>query len=389
MHPPANLARQDRHFSPPRFVGSWQDDIVNRKNSPSPPATTKPGAQPTSAEYPPASKEKPAMALDSPPRHRAKRVATERDLELTLEQVIRANAESFLGMQREGPVSRDTLVSSNASSPSPPSSSTQPATGVEALPPGALAKRASAAEEKNLSNRGMKLNESRKSKREQLAKQAAEEVEESTMKMIQAARAILDAQGQAKKELTPSEGISDRNLNLRRSNAPEPPSQLQWEGEVDDDDDKDHEEEGDEEEEGYDYESYDGERHPGSWAPPPYHEAFRRDLPSKQQDDDLEVQPGADNGNSPHAASPEEKLLDDPGNLGPVHQPSIDEARHSPYTTGMKQGEGTSSQIEPGSSASKVERTLDTPTAAASLKIIANLSRAMSLRSQQKPKTPT
>ena len=75
-----------------------------------------------------------------------------------------------------------------------------PVTGVEALPPGALTKEALAAEEKNLSNRGMKLNEAKKLKREQLAKQAAEEAEESARKMIEAARAILDAQGQAKKE---------------------------------------------------------------------------------------------------------------------------------------------------------------------------------------------
>ena len=247
-----------------------------------------------------------------------------------------------------------------------------PVTGVEALPPGALTKEALAAEEKNLSNRGMKLNEAKKLKREQLAKQAAEEAEESAMKMIQAARAILDAQGQAKKELTASEGIFDRKLNLRRSNAPEPPSQSQWEGVVDDDDDKDDEEEGDKEEEGNDYESYDGERHPGSWAPPPYQQASRPDLPGKQQDGDLEVQPGGDNGNSAHAASPEEKLLDDPGKLGPVQQPSIDDARHSPHTTGMKQEEVTNSQIESGSGASKVERTLDTPTAAASKPLLVN-----------------
>lgn len=63
-------------------------------------------------------------------------------------------------------------------------------TGATVMPPGALSMEAMAAEEKNLSNRGMKLNEAKKSKRENLARLAAEEAEASARKMFEAAKAM-------------------------------------------------------------------------------------------------------------------------------------------------------------------------------------------------------
>ncbi|KAM7223773.1 hypothetical protein V8F06_000789 [Rhypophila decipiens] len=54
-----------------------------------------------------------------------------------------------------------------------------PVSGEERMPLGALSMETLASDEKNLSNRGMKLNEAKKLKREMLAKMAAEEAEES------------------------------------------------------------------------------------------------------------------------------------------------------------------------------------------------------------------
>ncbi|PTB64279.1 hypothetical protein BBK36DRAFT_1124237 [Trichoderma citrinoviride] len=59
------------------------------------------------------------------------------------------------------------------------------------LPPGAISVDSLAATEVPTSNRGMKLNEAKKLKREQLAKLAAEEAEESARKMQQAAKLFL------------------------------------------------------------------------------------------------------------------------------------------------------------------------------------------------------
>ncbi|KAI0128850.1 PHD-finger domain-containing protein [Xylariales sp. AK1849] len=60
--------------------------------------------------------------------------------------------------------------------------------GAQHPPAGAISAEALGAEEVQLSNRGMKLNEAKKLKREQLAKQAVEEAEESARKMAEAAR---------------------------------------------------------------------------------------------------------------------------------------------------------------------------------------------------------
>lgn len=71
-----------------------------------------------------------------------------------------------------------------------PTAVVDPNTGIESLPEGGLSEQSL---ERNLSNRGMKLNEAKKLKREQLAKLAAEEAEESTRKMIETARAMFDS----------------------------------------------------------------------------------------------------------------------------------------------------------------------------------------------------
>ena len=63
-------------------------------------------------------------------------------------------------------------------------------TGVEQLPPGALS--AETTNEKALSNRGVKLNEAKKIKRDHLAKLAAEEAEESARRMADLARTMFN-----------------------------------------------------------------------------------------------------------------------------------------------------------------------------------------------------
>jgi hypothetical protein len=60
--------------------------------------------------------------------------------------------------------------------------------GTQHPPAGAISAEALGAEEVQLSNRGMKLNEAKKLKREALAKQAVEEAEESARKMVEAAK---------------------------------------------------------------------------------------------------------------------------------------------------------------------------------------------------------
>ncbi|ETS79840.1 hypothetical protein PFICI_07369 [Pestalotiopsis fici W106-1] len=63
--------------------------------------------------------------------------------------------------------------------------------GVQHPPVGAISTEALGAEEVKLSNRGMKLNEAKKLKREQMAKQAADEAEESARRMKALAGSIL------------------------------------------------------------------------------------------------------------------------------------------------------------------------------------------------------
>ncbi|KAL2124090.1 hypothetical protein VTJ04DRAFT_455 [Mycothermus thermophilus] len=72
-----------------------------------------------------------------------------------------------------------------------PVPSLDPATGEMRLPPGALTVEAFTSEDKALSNRGMKLNEAKKLKREMLAKLAAEEAEESARKFDAIARTLM------------------------------------------------------------------------------------------------------------------------------------------------------------------------------------------------------
>lgn len=66
-----------------------------------------------------------------------------------------------------------------------------PETGEKRLPLGALTSEALASDDKAISNRGMKLNEAKKLKREMLAKMAAEEAEESAKSFEMMARAIM------------------------------------------------------------------------------------------------------------------------------------------------------------------------------------------------------
>ncbi|KAK3990642.1 inhibitor of growth protein 3 [Cladorrhinum sp. PSN332] len=72
-----------------------------------------------------------------------------------------------------------------------PVPSIDPETGEKRLPPGALTSEALASDDKAISNRGMKLNEAKKLKREMLAKMAAEEAEQSAKSFEMMARAIM------------------------------------------------------------------------------------------------------------------------------------------------------------------------------------------------------
>lgn len=85
-----------------------------------------------------------------------------------------------------------------------PEPDVDPDTGQTRMPAGALTLEALASDDKNLSNRGMKLNEAKKLKREMLAKMAAEEAEESARRFDAIARTLMldpsqaSAQDQAK-----------------------------------------------------------------------------------------------------------------------------------------------------------------------------------------------
>jgi len=68
-----------------------------------------------------------------------------------------------------------------------------PETGEKRMPPGALTLEALTREENSLSNRGMKLNEAKKLKREMLAKMAAEEAEESARRFDAIARTLMSS----------------------------------------------------------------------------------------------------------------------------------------------------------------------------------------------------
>ncbi|KAK9771083.1 hypothetical protein AB5N19_06403 [Seiridium cardinale] len=76
-----------------------------------------------------------------------------------------------------------------------PTPVTDAASGTQHPPIGAISTEALGAEEVKLSNRGMKLNEAKKLKREQMAKQAVEEAEESARRMKAQARSFWTQEG--------------------------------------------------------------------------------------------------------------------------------------------------------------------------------------------------
>ncbi|KAK8050589.1 hypothetical protein PG994_012319 [Apiospora phragmitis] len=76
--------------------------------------------------------------------------------------------------------------------PSLPATVVDADSGVQHPPEGAISAEALGAEEVQLSNRGMKLNEAKKLKREAMSKLAGDDAEESTRKMIETARALLN-----------------------------------------------------------------------------------------------------------------------------------------------------------------------------------------------------
>ncbi|KAL7789869.1 hypothetical protein V8C37DRAFT_189998 [Trichoderma ceciliae] len=89
--------------------------------------------------------------------------------------------------------------------------------GTRQMPAGAISVDSLAAAEVPTSNRGMKLNEAKKLKREQLAKLAAEEAEESARKMQQAAKLFLG--GSATSSMTPENAKSPGPQPKPRTNS--------------------------------------------------------------------------------------------------------------------------------------------------------------------------
>lgn len=84
------------------------------------------------------------------------------------------------------------------------------------LPAGAISAETLAAEEVPTTNRGMKLNEAKKLKREALAKQAAEEAEESARKMAEAAKLFLGSNDNRKASGSePSKELATKTPKLR------------------------------------------------------------------------------------------------------------------------------------------------------------------------------
>ncbi|KAL7920524.1 hypothetical protein ACQKWADRAFT_298278 [Trichoderma austrokoningii] len=89
--------------------------------------------------------------------------------------------------------------------------------GARQMPAGAISVDSLAATEVPTSNRGMKLNEAKKLKREQLAKLAAEEAEESARKMQQAAKLFLG--GSSASSMTPETAKSPGSQPKPRNNS--------------------------------------------------------------------------------------------------------------------------------------------------------------------------
>ncbi|KAI3336703.1 hypothetical protein HD806DRAFT_517769 [Xylariaceae sp. AK1471] len=102
--------------------------------------------------------------------------------------------------------------------------------GVQHPPEGAISADALTADEVQLSNRGMKLNEAKKLKRETLARMAAEEAEESARKMAEAARIFMNHEaspsvaGQSQgKASSKSKAKKRKRDSLSETPAPEKP----------------------------------------------------------------------------------------------------------------------------------------------------------------------
>jgi hypothetical protein len=103
-----------------------------------------------------------------------------------------------------------------------PKPSVDPETGERRLPPGALTMETLASDEKSLSNRGMKLNEAKKLKREMLAKMAAEEAEESARRFNAIARTLMyePTQGNVQDQ-SKAAGKAKAPKKRKRDSAPE------------------------------------------------------------------------------------------------------------------------------------------------------------------------
>jgi len=103
-----------------------------------------------------------------------------------------------------------------------PIPSVDPDTGEKRLPLGALTLEALASDEKNLSNRGMKLNEAKKLKREMLAKMAAEEAEESARRFDAIARTLMSDANQGSVQDPSKTAVKAKAQRKRkRDSAPE------------------------------------------------------------------------------------------------------------------------------------------------------------------------
>ncbi|KAK3900106.1 inhibitor of growth protein 3 [Staphylotrichum tortipilum] len=104
-----------------------------------------------------------------------------------------------------------------------PIPSVDPDTGEKRMPLGALTMEALASDDKNLSNRGMKLNEAKKLKREMLAKMAAEEAEESARRFDAIARTLMSDPHQANnvQDQSKAAGKAKAPRKRKRDSAPE------------------------------------------------------------------------------------------------------------------------------------------------------------------------
>jgi hypothetical protein len=97
-----------------------------------------------------------------------------------------------------------------------------PDTGHTRMPAGALTLEALASDEKNLSNRGMKLNEAKKLKREMLAKMAAEEAEESARRFDAIARTLMSDPNQSNvQDQSKAAAKATAQKKRKRDSAPE------------------------------------------------------------------------------------------------------------------------------------------------------------------------